>query len=59
MGNEKENEEPDFGSMYDDDTDDDAINCWVCTSCGKVESKRPSFGGQCPRCGCIMEEEFL
>lgn len=46
---------------YDDseDEDEDAINCWVCNSCGKVESERPAWGGQCPRCGCVMEEEYL
>lgn len=54
-----EKEEPDYQEGIDDDTDDDAINCWVCNSCGKIESVRPPWGGQCPRCGCVMEEDFI
>lgn len=54
-----EEEEQDFSALYDDDDDDDMVTCWCCYSCGKVEAKRPTWGGQCPRCGSIMEEEQL
>lgn len=54
-----EEEEQDFSALYEDDDDDDMVTCWCCYSCGKVEAKRPTWGGQCPRCGSIMEEEQL
>lgn len=50
-------EEPDWNSILDED--DEGTNCWVCTSCGQVEADRPAWGGQCPKCGCQMEEEYL
>jgi len=41
------------------DEDDDILMCWGGSCCGNVESKRPAWGGECPKCGAIMEEEIL
>lgn len=51
--------DPDEIDWNDQDDEDADVTCWVCNSCSHVESLRPAWGGQCPRCGCIMEEETL
>ncbi len=41
---------------FDDEEDDNEPDYWECLSCGHSSVKRPSFGGQCPRCMHHMEE---
>lgn len=52
----------DDDTLFDGDPDheDDSAepDCWACYSCGKVEGRRP-VGCMCPRCGSIMEEDYL
>jgi hypothetical protein len=49
--------DPDFD--YDDEEEDnDEPNVWCCYSCGKVEGRNPGGFG-CPRCGSIMEPDYI
>lgn len=57
MSNE-ELEDPEFYEDSDDD-DESEFNCWSCPSCGHTQVQKPSFGGQCPKCMCHMEEEYF
>lgn len=37
----------------DEDTDPDY---WYCNGCGYSQTRRPTWGGQCPKCMAHMEE---
>lgn len=49
----------DDDDYFDDfDSDDEELPVWACTGCGWVGNDRP-MGGECPRCMCAVEEEYL
>ena len=49
-----------LGDDYFDvfDSDEEELPIWSCNGCNWVGNGRP-IGGECPRCMCAVEEEYL
>lgn len=56
----KEDEDYDYENyILDDEDEDTGPDYYVCFCCSYSCLKRPAWGGQCPRCGTHMEEEYF
>lgn len=51
-----EEEDPEFEI---DDDEDGTPDYYVCFCCNHSCANRPSWGGQCPKCGAIMQEGYF
>lgn len=54
----KEDDEPEWDFNDDPDNEDDDTY-YICYCCNYSCVERPAWGGQCPKCGAIMNEESL
>jgi rubrerythrin len=54
------NSPEDFEEEIEDDESEDnqGPDYWYCNVCGYSCVERPAWGGQCPRCGPVMEEGY-
>lgn len=55
---DEELKEPDF-EYVDDEDEDTGPDYYYCNCCGYSCVNRPAWGGQCPRCGPVMEEGYF